>query len=72
MLRVKDVAARLNLSVAKVYELLDKGGLAHFRFGGAIRVSEEQLQAFIAGCNVETKGEVLRKIDPRPNLKFIR
>jgi excisionase family DNA binding protein len=48
VLRVKQVAERLNLSISKTYELLEKGALPHHRFGGAIRVSEEQIAAFLS------------------------
>lgn len=47
MLRVKEVAARLNLSESKVYELIESGQLPHHRFGGAIRVSEVQIAEFL-------------------------
>ena len=47
MLRVKQVAERLNLSLSKVYQLIDGCRLPHHRFGGAIRISEEQMAAFL-------------------------
>ena len=53
MLKVSQVAKRLNLSGSKVYELIEQGKLFHHRMGGAIRVSEEQLQRFLE----ETKRE---------------
>lgn len=53
MLKISEVAKRLNLSGSKVYELVEQGKLGHHRMGGAIRVSEEQLQRFLD----ETKRE---------------
>lgn len=50
MLRIADVAKRLDCSVANAYALIESGRLAHFRVGahrGGIRVSEDQLQAFL-------------------------
>lgn len=48
MLKIKLVAARLSLSVSKVYELIDDGLLPVHRLGGtALRVSEEDLKSFI-------------------------
>ena len=44
------MAEQLNLSTSQVYALCSTGKLLHHRFGngrGAIRVSEEQLAAFI-------------------------
>lgn len=47
MLKVRDVAARLSLSESKIYELVECGELSHYRFGGAIRVSEQQIAEFL-------------------------
>ena len=71
MLKVAAVANRLNLSVSKVYELIDAGRLGHHRMDGAIRVSEEQLQAYLE----ETKrgpGEVPKEMNSsRPRLRHV-
>ncbi|NUQ63161.1 MAG: helix-turn-helix domain-containing protein [Pirellulales bacterium] len=42
MLRVVQVAERLNCSVSTVYALIERGNLPHYRIGGAIRVGEEE------------------------------
>lgn len=55
MLRVKQVAARLSLSESKVYELVERGELPHHRFGGAIRVSEEQIAEYLDATKRERK-----------------
>ena len=71
MLKVSDLAKRLNLSESKIYQLVEEGKLAHHRFGGAIRFSEEQIAAYLD----ETRQEpvtVQRRTDPRPRLKHIR
>ena len=50
MLTVKQVAERLGLSTSQVYALCASGKLPHHRFGvgkGALRISEEQLAAFL-------------------------
>ena len=49
-LTVSEVAERLNVSVATVYNLVEQSRLAHHRIGvgrGAVRVSEEQLRAYL-------------------------
>ena len=46
MLKVSDVANRLNCSIATVYQLVESKRLPHFRCPG-IRVSEEQLTEFL-------------------------
>ncbi len=46
MLRVSEVAERLNCSIATVYKLIETQQLQHYRCAG-IRVSEEQLAEFL-------------------------
>lgn len=50
MFSVIQVAERLGVSVACVYALVESMELAHYRIGmgrGTIRVSDEQLQAYL-------------------------
>jgi excisionase family DNA binding protein len=71
MLRVADVARRLNCSVANAYTLIESGRLPHFRVGahrGGIRVSEEQLQAFLDSAR---EGPDTPR-PARPRLKHVR
>jgi excisionase family DNA binding protein len=52
---VKQVAERLGLAASTVYQLCSEHRLAHARIGigrGAIRISEESLQAFLDGATV--------------------
>lgn len=44
---IKQAAMKLQLSPSKVYELCVCGKLTHYRLDGAIRISEEQLQAYL-------------------------
>ena len=56
LLTVKEVAERLNVSPACVYQLVAEHKIAHVRIGcgrGAIRITESDLQAFLQGCRVE-------------------
>ena len=53
MLTVPEVAERLRVAVSTVYALVESGKLGAFRIGpndGAIRVSEEQLEAYLEAC----------------------
>lgn len=50
LLKVKDVALRLNLSAAKVYELVEQGKLPHFRLEGSIRISDGHLAEYLESC----------------------
>jgi excisionase family DNA binding protein len=55
VLTVRQVAERLQVSQAAVYDLCRERRLAHFRVGlrrGAIRVNEEDLAAFISAATV--------------------
>ena len=73
MLKVSQVADRLNLSTSKVYELVEQGKLAHHRIGGAIRVSEEQLVEFLEETKRERREPEPRKSQPRhPQLRHLR
>ena len=49
LLTVKAVAARLGVSAATVYKLVDHGALAHVRVSNAIRVDALALEWFISG-----------------------
>ena len=49
MLKVNQVAERLNCSVATVYHLIETERLPHYRCPG-IRVSEEQLAEYLESC----------------------
>lgn len=65
---VKQVAARLNHSVATVYVLIGTGKLGHHRCPG-VRVSEEQLAAYLEETRRGGAAAVRRR--PRPKLRHI-
>jgi excisionase family DNA binding protein len=71
MLKVTQVAERLNCSISTVYSLVESGKLGHHRCPG-IRISEEQLAAFLDTAK-HTQGPVSppRSTGPRPRLKHI-
>ena len=73
MLRVKQVAVRLNLSESKVYELVEQGRLGHHRMDGAIRVSEEQIADYLTKTRREPAAPRERKTTgPRPKPTHVR
>jgi excisionase family DNA binding protein len=47
LLTVRDVAARLSLSTATVYKLCRRGELLHVRIANTVRVTPEDLRAFV-------------------------
>jgi len=73
VLTVKQVAERLNLSVSKIYEMVEIGELPHHRFGGAIRVSEEQIGEYMDRTKRERRSATPPRVTgPRPRLKNIK
>ena len=73
MLKVSQVAEKLNVSESIVYALITAGRLGSHRIGvgrGTIRVSTEDLEAYLASCR-ECKGEQPRRPVPRPHLRHI-
>ncbi len=59
LLTVRQVAGRLNASLSTIYELIEDGSLPSYRIGrngGAIRVDEGDLLAYLAQCR--TAGRV--------------
>ncbi len=75
MLTVKEVAARLKVSVATVYNLVAQGKLACHRIGtgrGAVRVSEDQLRSFLERTEQKTAGAEPRRPAPRVKLNHLR
>lgn len=71
MLKVSELAKRLNLSESKIYQLVEEGKLEHHRFGGAIRFSEEQIAAYLEETRQERR-EDRKSLPPRPHLKHVR
>lgn len=53
LLTVKQVQQQLNVSRALVYRLIERGELASHRIGKSIRVSEEDLEAYLQKSKVQ-------------------
>jgi excisionase family DNA binding protein len=68
LLTVEQVAGMLQLSTSKVYQLKEKIG--HYKVGGSVRFSEEDVYAYLGTCKVN--GEKARKPAPRPRLKHLQ
>ena len=61
MLTVKQVANVLALSISAVYALVDRGELAHYRIGGAIRIGDEHLSEFLRAKKSEDENRSPKK-----------
>jgi excisionase family DNA binding protein len=46
MISVQSIAARWNMSKSFVYQLIESGKLAAFKFGGALRVHESKVAEY--------------------------
>jgi excisionase family DNA binding protein len=62
MLKVRQVALRLGISESLVYKKIEEGELKASRFGkegcrGTIRVSEEDLLAYLDACRASPNGD---------------
>jgi excisionase family DNA binding protein len=66
LLTVEDVAAALQLSRSKVYEIKDKIG--YLKIGGAVRFKREDLDSFIEGCRPAEKA---KRLPPKHVLKHL-
>ena len=71
MLKVSDVANRLNCSIATVYQLVESKRLPHYRCPG-IRVSDVQLAEYLESCQASPRKLDLQPKLPRQRLKHIR
>ena len=58
MLDTEQVKKRLNISLSQVYKIIRNGELTCYRFGRAIRVSEEQLKQYLEA----SKDVVVKKL----------
>lgn len=63
MLRLKDAAKRLALSTSRLYEMVARGEIGHYRMGGAIRISEDQLAEYLEATRQQMKRE---RDEPKP------
>jgi excisionase family DNA binding protein len=72
MLKVSQVAKLLNCSVSTTYQLIETGKLGHHRCPG-VRVSEEQLQAYLDSTKRDPHERVVTKRRPAQTmLKHIK
>ncbi|MDB5342487.1 MAG: hypothetical protein JWP89_864 [Schlesneria sp.] len=65
MLKVSQVAIRLNCSASTVYGLIESGRLAHHRCPG-VRVSEEQLATYLEQTKQVPLAEPAKPMRPCP------
>jgi excisionase family DNA binding protein len=76
-MRVKDVAARLDLSATTVYALIESGKIKHYRIGngrGVVRIAEQHLADYLKSVESKPPGSSPPLVFPaRPRrLKHLR
>ena len=73
LLKPRQLAERLNVSLSTVYGLIESGKIACHRIGrgrGAVRVSEADFDAYLTSCRVERKEGTAKS--PRIQLKHLQ
>ena len=70
-LPVKAAAQRLGVSVSKLYQLAAARQIGHYRIGGKILFSQQDIEAFLTGCRVGIKTPDTIAPAPRLRLKHI-
>ena len=75
MFTVKEIAQRLRVSATCVYQLIERGKIACHRIGtgrGTIRISEEDLTAFLTSCR-EVSEELPKQLErTKQTLRHLR
>jgi excisionase family DNA binding protein len=69
-LPVKEAARRLGISVSKLYQLAAGRRIGHYRIGGKILFSEQDIAAFLSGCRVGVAADTPVASAPRVPLKL--
>jgi excisionase family DNA binding protein len=64
MYTVKETAERLGISPSKLYQLTSRKQIPHYRIGGKILFSDEDIQAYLSSCKVEQAGASKPKPPP--------
>jgi excisionase family DNA binding protein len=70
MSTVKMVAGRLGISPSKLYQMVARREIPHYRIGGKILLSEEDVQEYLASCEVK-KAEASKAKPPPVKLRHV-
>lgn len=65
MVTVKNVAVRLNVSLALAYRLISSGEIPSVRIASTIRVKEDDLEAYIERCRQQPPQPAARTVSLR-------
>jgi excisionase family DNA binding protein len=70
MSSVKETAKRLGISCSKLYDLVERREIPHYRIEGKILFSDEQIREFLASCLVEKAGAPAEEPPPKTSPGF--
>lgn len=72
-LSVRDAAKRLGVSISKLYQLAAAKKIGHYRIGGKILFSPQDVESFLTGCRVGVAAAPVATTRlSRPRLKHVR
>lgn len=71
-LTVREVADRLRISLATAYSLVSKGNIVSHRIGGAIRIFESALEAYLAASEQQAPAQEPQHKPVRLQLKHLK
>jgi excisionase family DNA binding protein len=71
-MKIGEAAKKIGISASKLYQLVAARQIAHYRVGGKIILSEEDVASFLAGCRVSAVPADNIPQPPRLKLKHIR
>jgi excisionase family DNA binding protein len=69
---VIEASKKIGISPSKLYQLIAARQIAHYRVGGKILFSDEDIIAFLAGCRVGVAAAPAATPRPRLQLKHLK
>lgn len=69
---ITEAAELLRISRTSCYKLVYAGDIAVHRVGGSLRISHDDLLAYLALVRVATQKKFRKPISPRPKLRHLR
>ena len=68
---VREASRKIGISASKLYQLASSRKIGHYRIGGKIVFSDDDIAAFLNGCRVGVVATVSATPQPRLRLKHL-
>jgi len=68
---VAEAAKKIGVSCSKLYQLVAARAVAHYRIGGKIVFSDQDIDAYLASCRVGAVTAAVTAPRMRPKLKHV-